>query len=317
MLPPTKDATAGAAPDASAASEAMDEDDAPSGPRWFTAATAADVAAAPMPAGRSRWAPPHPQLESISRRLVTWLEDATGVGALSNAGRSSRAHRSAKIARVLEDVRGAIAEDGGRGKVVIFSQFKAAVLHMRTVLAEEGIGNVSIVRGDSRESTGHAIAAFNGDGATHVFVLHASACAAGLTLTAARHVFLLEPFLRAGEEAQARNRVHRIGQTRDVVARTYFTRGTIEERILAWRARSTARAAAATGRSAGAGGDAGGEAGGDAAGAAGAAGSDVDAPLGGVLSAGDQGVGVLSPAFLRFVTGTSEEAEPTADDEEI
>ena len=307
VLPPTKEAIAGAAAEAgAAASDSMDED-APSGPRWFPAATAADVAAAPMPAGRSRWAPPHPQLESISRRLVTWLEDATGVGALSNAGRSSRAHRSAKIARVLEDVRGAIAEDGGRGKVVIFSQFKAAVLHMRTVLAEEGIGNVSIVRGDSRESTGHAIAAFNGDGATHVFVLHASACAAGLTLTAARHVFLLEPFLRAGEEAQARNRVHRIGQTRDVVARTYFTRCTIEERILAWRARTTARAAAATGGSSAATGEAG-AAGDDA---------DADAPLGGVLSAGDQGVGVLSPAFLRFVTGTSEEAEPAADDEEI
>ena len=133
-----------------------------------------------------------------------------------------------------------MAEDGGRGKVVIFSQFKAAVLHMRAVLAEEGIGNVGIVRSDSRESMGHAIASFNGDDATHVFVLHASACAAGLTLTAARHVFLLEPFLRAGEEAQARNRVHRIGQTRDVVARTYFTCGTIEERILAG-ARQTAR----------------------------------------------------------------------------
>ena len=45
-----------------------------------------------------------------------------------------------------------------------------------------------------------------------------------------------------------------------------------------------------------------------------AAGGDADAPLGGVLSAGDQGVGVLSPAFLRFVTGTSEETEPATDE---
>ena len=35
---------------------------------------------------------------------------------------------------------------------------------------------------------------------------------AGLTLTAARHVVLLEPFMKTGEEAQALNRCHRIGR---------------------------------------------------------------------------------------------------------
>ena len=35
-----------------------------------------------------------------------------------------------------------------------------------------------------------------------VFLLHAGQAAAGLTLTAASHVFLMEPFMKTGEQAQ-------------------------------------------------------------------------------------------------------------------
>jgi SNF2 family DNA or RNA helicase len=54
----------------------------------------------------------------------------------------------------------------------------------------------------------------------------------GLTLTVARRVLLLEPFLKAGEEQQALNRCHRIGQTRPVLCTTLYCSGTIEERML-------------------------------------------------------------------------------------
>jgi hypothetical protein len=51
---------------------------------------------------------------------------------------------------------------------------------------------------------------------------HAGTAAAGLTLTQADLVVLLEPFLSPGDEAQAANRVHRIGQTRPVRCVTYY-----------------------------------------------------------------------------------------------
>merc|ERR1712046_247162 len=55
------------------------------------------------------------------------------------------------------------------------------------------------------------------------------------TLTAARHCFLLEPCQHYGEEAQAMNRCHRIGQGRQVEVTMYYVRASVEERILAYR----------------------------------------------------------------------------------
>jgi len=103
------------------------------------------------------------------------------------------------------------------------------------VFEQQNIPAVKIARSDRVHELSESIRRFNTDVTCKVLVLHAGSGAAGLTLTVARHVFLLEPFLRAGEEAQALNRVHRIGQTQTVQTKCYFMRGTIEERILAWR----------------------------------------------------------------------------------
>ena len=51
-----------------------------------------------------------------------------------------------------------------------------------------------------------AVAEFNDGNRIKVFLLHAGQTAAGLTLTAASDIFLMEPFLKAGEELQAMNR---------------------------------------------------------------------------------------------------------------
>jgi hypothetical protein len=51
-----------------------------------------------------------------------------------------------------------------------------------------------------------AVRDFNTVEDIRVFLLHAGQAAAGLTLTAAAHVFLMEPMLKEGEELQAMNR---------------------------------------------------------------------------------------------------------------
>ena len=55
--------------------------------------------------------------------------------------------------------------------------------------------------------------------------------AEGLDLIIASRVFLLEPLLNAQQEAQAINRVYRIGQQKNTVVYKYVIEGTIEQRI--------------------------------------------------------------------------------------
>jgi len=55
--------------------------------------------------------------------------------------------------------------------------------------------------------------------------------ASGLNLTEANHVFLLDPTLDSGVEAQAINRVHRIGQDRETTVHRFLIKDSIDERI--------------------------------------------------------------------------------------
>ncbi len=53
-----------------------------------------------------------------------------------------------------------------------------------------------------------------------------------MNLTAAEYVFLLDPWWNPAVEAQAVDRAHRIGQTRQVFAYRLIARDTVEEKIL-------------------------------------------------------------------------------------
>jgi E3 ubiquitin-protein ligase SHPRH len=176
------------------------------------------------------------------------------------------ARRSPKIAALVADLRSHFAKSGASGKAVVFSQLRDALSKVSEALTWEGVGNALVDGNANAASAGRsasrqrnaatasddnaavvpvrpedaaasAVRRFRDDPACRVLLLHAGTAAAGLTLTHADLVILLEPFLSPGDEAQAANRVHRIGQTRAVRCVTYFVRGTVEERLLAFRER--------------------------------------------------------------------------------
>ena len=66
------------------------------------------------------------------------------------------------------------------------------------------------------QASRRALKSFQEDPETTVFLLALGAAAAGLTLTRANHVFLLEPAIDPAIEQQAVARVHRMGQERPV-----------------------------------------------------------------------------------------------------
>lgn len=73
---------------------------------------------------------------------------------------------------------------------------------------------VAFVRLKGERTAGKARREFREQAGVRCMLLNLKSGAKGLTLVEANHVFLLEPVFNAANEAQAINRVHRIGQTR-------------------------------------------------------------------------------------------------------
>lgn len=119
----------------------------------------------------------------------------------------------------------------GGGKVVLFSQFVSFLHRARKVIMEdfpdlplfELTGKVV-----DREAPVKGFQEAQGPAAILVSL---KAGGTGVTLHAADYVFLLDPWWNPAVEAQAIDRVHRLGQRRTVFVYRMVTRGTIEERI--------------------------------------------------------------------------------------
>ena len=66
-----------------------------------------------------------------------------------------------------------------------------------------------------------------------MFLISLKAGGFGLNLTEADYCFLLDPWWNPATEAQAVDRTHRIGQTRNVMVYRLIAKDTIEEKVLA------------------------------------------------------------------------------------
>ena len=130
---------------------------------------------------------------------------------------------------------------------VVFSSSKEGVLHLTAVIKACGIECFSLYTGATNSTSTESWGAIPLDElkAGPVLVIQAGAAASGLTLTAASKIFLMEPFNRQEEEAQAYARCHRYGQTRDVYVKVYYAPVSVESRLLRWRKRSADKFAAA------------------------------------------------------------------------
>ena len=73
---------------------------------------------------------------------------------------------------------------------------------------------------------------FQNDPTIKLFLISLKAGGLGLNLQAAEYVYLLDPWWNPAVEAQAIDRAHRIGQTRQVFAYRVIARDTVEEKVL-------------------------------------------------------------------------------------
>ena len=114
-------------------------------------------------------------------------------------------------------------------KVVVFSQYLGMLEWIEKHLQRAGVGFATLT-GATRDRQS-VLMRFATDPLCRVFCCSLKAGGVGIDLTAAETVIHYDRWWNAARENQATDRVHRIGQSKNVQVFKLVTRGTIEERI--------------------------------------------------------------------------------------
>jgi SNF2 family DNA or RNA helicase len=134
---------------------------------------------------------------------------------------------SAKLDVLLDKLR-EVLEEGH--KALVFSQFTSLLAIVRSRLDSQGLA-YEYLDGTTRDRQAR-VERFQNDAGCPLFLISLKAGGLGLNLTAAEYVFILDPWWNPAVEAQAMDRAHRIGQTRQVFAYRLIARDTVEEKII-------------------------------------------------------------------------------------
>lgn len=122
-------------------------------------------------------------------------------------------------------------------RVLVFSQFTGYLKSIARALSEKGIDHLYL--DGSTRNRAEVIEAFRA-GAAPVFLISLKAGGFGLNLTEADHVFIMDPWWNPAAEQQAVDRIHRIGQEREVHVYRLVAEGTIEEKVMQLKASKAA-----------------------------------------------------------------------------
>ena len=150
------------------------------------------------------------------------------------------AESSTKVDTVIETLTAAAA-DGH--KALVFSQWTSLLDRVEPHLEAAGL-DYTRLDGSTTDRAG-VVARFQDPGGPPVMLVSLKAGGTGLNLTAADHVFLLDPWWNPAVEDQAADRTHRIGQDKPVMIYRVVARDTVEERVLALQEHKRRIAAAA------------------------------------------------------------------------
>lgn len=135
--------------------------------------------------------------------------------------------RSSKVEALVAAIDDATADEH---KCIVFSQWTSLLDLVEPELQK---ADISFVRLDgSTRDRGAVVNRFQDADGPPVLLSSLKAGGTGLNLTAADHVFLLDPWWNPAAEDQAADRAHRIGQNRPVTVYRLIAKDTIEEGIL-------------------------------------------------------------------------------------
>ncbi|KAF0895138.1 hypothetical protein E2562_006842 [Oryza meyeriana var. granulata] len=140
---------------------------------------------------------------------------------------------SSKVQALLKQLRRSQNEDP-LSKSVVFSQFRKMLILLEGPLKAAGFNILRLDGSMTAKKRSEVIQQFGhvGPGAPTVLLASLKAAGAGVNLTAASTVYLFDPWWNPGVEEQAMDRVHRIGQTKEVKVVRLIVKDSIEDRML-------------------------------------------------------------------------------------
>lgn len=139
---------------------------------------------------------------------------------------------SAKIEKMMEILDQTDMETDGRDKTIVFSQFTGMLDLIERPLREKGFKHLRYDGSMDIKQRAEAVNQFFDDPEYKVLLVSTKAGSLGLNLTVANRVILLDVWWNPALENQAIDRVHRIGQEKNVEVHRIFINDTVEDRIL-------------------------------------------------------------------------------------
>ncbi len=140
---------------------------------------------------------------------------------------SRQAATSSKVEALCDALDDVVADSH---KALVFSQWTGLLDRIEPHLRERGIAFTRL-DGSTRDR-GAVVDAFQSADGPPVLLISLTAGGTGLNLTAADHVFLMDPWWNPAVEDQAADRAHRIGQDRPVIVYRLVAKDTVEERVI-------------------------------------------------------------------------------------
>ena len=163
--------------------------------------------------------------------LLTRLRQACcDPGLLPGMDSDSAIEHSGKAQALMSHLEEALRKDGQR-KVVVFSQFVQLLQRLKPHIAERFPQAALLTLTGNTRDRGKPVEQFQNEKGPAIMLVSLRAGGTGITLNAADYVFLLDPWWNPAVENQAIDRVHRIGQQKQVFVYRMITQGTVEERI--------------------------------------------------------------------------------------
>ncbi|XP_038585569.1 helicase-like transcription factor isoform X2 [Micropterus salmoides] len=150
-----------------------------------------------------------------------------------NSTDSEKCRTSSKVQALMGNLLRLRCEDSSI-KCLIVSQFTRFLTILESPLREHGFSFVRLDGTMSQKRRTQVIQEFQSSAAHSpvIMLLSLKAGGVGLNLTAASHVFLMDPAWNPATEEQCIDRCHRLGQTRKVIVTKFIVKGSVEESMV-------------------------------------------------------------------------------------